>query len=131
MTEMEITQRMDDIIAEYSQLKEIAYFELSLSPYYNKLNEVAGITVTLSNPGKTFIKERDIQNNESLDFIGETFHYPSTISSQSKPFHAESVKSAYFADDGTLMVVHKDSTERFTFAKNMSREDVLKKVYNK
>jgi hypothetical protein len=110
MTEMEIQQRITDIINEYSQLKQFDDCDLTLEVMDQQGNIKVSIA-SLKRPNDW--AERVITPTESLDFITDTFNYPNTYSVRSKDIVPKSVKLAYINSWGDLVVLHDDSEEIF------------------
>ena len=110
MNEEEMIQnRMTAIMNEFSQLKQMDRFDLSLEAL-----EHGAVKVRITDEKrKGDWAERVISREEDLAFIGHTFNYPITFTPNSKMFNIDTVKEAHFDRDGYLMVTHDDSTERF------------------
>lgn len=122
---MEIQHRMTQIINEFSQLKQMDRFDLTLESMGDGFVKVT----VVDQVRKHDTAERLISPSEDLSFIAYTFDYPNTITPRTKPFMREYIESAYIDELGKLVVVHKDSTEKFTLS-GISKEDALKKVLN-
>ena len=125
MEEMEIQHRMAQIINEFSQLKQMDRFDLTLESMGDGVIKVTVVDQIRKND----TAERLIKPSEDLSFIPYTFDYPNTITPRTKPFNKEFIESAHIDELGKLVVVHKDSTERFTLS-GISKEEALKKVLN-
>lgn len=115
--EEHIMNRINQIMDEYAQLKQLNDFELTLEAVGN-----SGDVNVLLKKGD-FTIERLIGYKEPLDFVGETFGYPNTFHPRSRDIALNSVKSAYFGDYGDLVVNHEDSTEVFK-VKDAQRDEV-------
>jgi len=108
MTEIEIMDRMTEILEEYSTLPQIEKFDLTLEA----IGSDGTIKVLLSGK-KQDTAERIITPQEPLYFICDTFNYPNTFTPRSRMFAKMGLKEVYFDRDGCLIVVHDDSTEKF------------------
>ena len=104
-----IQNRMTAIMNEFSQLKQMDRFDLSLEAL-----EHGAVKVRITDEKrKGDWAERIIGREEDLSFIGHSFNYSNTFTPNSKMFDIPSVKHASFDRDGYLIVTHDDSTERF------------------
>lgn len=110
MNEEEMIQnRMTAIMNEFSQLKQMDRFDLSLEAL-----EHGAVKVRITDEKrKGDWAERVIDREEDLSFIGHSFQYPNTFTPNSKMFDISSVKHANFDSERYLIVTHEDSTERF------------------
>jgi hypothetical protein len=119
MQEEEMIQnRMQAIINEFGQLKQMDRFDLTLESMGD-----GEIKVTLTDEKRPHDKaERIIRPDEDLSVIGDTFQYPATFSPRSKMFNVASVKDARFDKERYLIITHEDSTERFKVDSKHLRE---------
>jgi len=116
---------MQEIINEFSQLKQMDRFDLSLEALGDGFIKVS----VVDQHRQSDKAERVISPEESLSFISETFNYPDTFTPRSKDFALESLKMAYFNDIGRLVVEHEDSTEEFRVRPDQKKDviEVLKR----
>lgn len=112
-----IMNRINQIMDEYAQLKNLADYDLTLEAVGNS----GDVNVTLKKGLVTF--ERTIGLKEDLSFISDTFSYSDTFHPRSKDIALNTLKIAYFNELGKLVVEHDDSTEVFK-VKDAQREEV-------
>lgn len=112
-----IMNRINQIMDEYAQLKNLTDYDLTLEAIGNS----GDVNITLKKGLITF--ERTIGYKEPLDFIADTFTYPDTFHPRSKDIALDTLKIAYFNELGRLVVEHDDSTEIFK-VKDAQREEV-------
>ena len=98
MTEMEIEERMSEICNEYSQLKELDRYSLTLEA----LGDNGDISVTMEDG--VYKIERVIGITEPLDFISSTFRYDEYLTPTTADISLNRLKRAYFDNLGRLMV---------------------------
>jgi hypothetical protein len=120
MEEAIIHERINDIIAEYSQLKELENCDVE----FLSLNDKGDIKVTIIgrdtgignvSDSRREIAERTIRFTEPLDFISDTIFYPGVFGTHSKDIALEALRIAYFDIYGYLILEHTDgSMEKFT-----------------
>jgi hypothetical protein len=101
------SKRICEIMDEYSQLKQLDYYDLTLEG----IGDSGDVKVTLKKQGITF--EKTIKPDDSLDFVSDTFFYPDTITPNSKDISLNGLKRAYFNEFGRLITERDDSTESF------------------
>lgn len=118
MDEMAINNRMTEIMTEFSQLKQLDDYDLSLE----SLDSTGNIKVLLK-MGKELFAERIITPHESLDFIQDTFKYPETFHPRSRDMSLNGLKTAYFDVFGRLVTEREDAVEVFK-VKDTQREEV-------
>ena len=120
MEESIIHERINDIIMEYSQLKEMENCDIE----FLSLNDKGDIKVTIIgrdngvgnvSESRREIAERTIRFTEPLDFITDTITYPQVFGLHSKDIALDALKIAYFDIYGYLILDHVDgSMEKFT-----------------
>lgn len=118
------SKRICEIMDEYSQLKQLDYYDLTLEG----IGDSGDVKVTLKKQGITF--EKTIKPNDSLDFVSDTFYYPDTITPNSKDISLNGLKMAYFNEFGRLVVMRDDSEEVFK-VQDRHRERVADNLRNK
>ena len=119
MEESIIHERINDIIMEYSQLKEMENCDIE----FLSLNDKGDIKVTIVgrdngmgnvSESRREIAERTIRFTEPLDFITDTITYPQVFGLHSKDIALDDLKMAYFDVYGYLILDRDGGMEKFT-----------------
>ena len=119
MEESIIHERINDIIMEYSQLKEMENCDIE----FLSLNDKGDIKVTIIGRdtgegnvswSRREIAERVIRFTEPLDFISDTITYPQVFGLHSKDIALDDLKMAYFDIYGYLVLDRDGGMEKFT-----------------
>jgi hypothetical protein len=116
MDELIMQERIEDIIAEYSQLPQLSDFDLAVT----EVGDKGDVYVCLSK-GEHKI-EKTFALTDSLEHVSETFKYSDTLTPRNCNLSLNGLKMAYFDELGYLVVErepNKDSfgtTERFKVA---------------
>jgi len=107
MEENVMQERINEIMQEYSQLPQLADYDLSLE----EIGDEGDVKAVLTQGEITF--EKTFGFSESLEAIPYTFNYPDKITPRTCNLSLNGLKTASFNEFGHLVVVRKDSTEIF------------------
>ena len=128
MEEQAISARVQEILEAYSTLPQMSYCDLSLEEMEN-----GDVNVTISYKADELkdvkhIAERTIKHNESLDFISESFNFPSNYGLNSPPISPIGLKEIYFDLYGDLITRREDHTEERFRVNAKHREAIESKL---
>jgi len=126
MTEEIMSERVNQIMDEYSQLPQMSDYDLTLEA----IGDSGDVKATLKKDSITF--EKTIAFSDDLKWISDTFHYPGTIYLQSKDIALDGLKMAYLDEFGALITERggKDypkTIERFKI-NPAQREEIKEKL---